>query len=106
MLTTPCVGTIGEPTLTTGVWIHGITGRMGKALVSAIAARAEQFAFVGGSSSKEIWHPGGAAVAYSRDGLQKSIGGSTLIVDFSSPAGNRELLAGLNFETRRAILIG
>jgi 4-hydroxy-tetrahydrodipicolinate reductase len=77
-----------------GVWIHGCQGRMGTELRAALEHHPD-FRLVGGSDHDEH-HP-----------LLDDFGGARLILDFSTPEGNRLLASILSKSTwKGAILIG
>lgn len=95
-----------------GLWIHGISGRMGGELKKAAANQAG-FKLIGGSSHF-VELPSGeqeaASTALTPEHLYKYLSAAevNLIVDFSGPTGNALLLAALSQATlkEKSVLLG
>lgn len=98
-------GTVKSPNEVLTVWVHGLSGRMGRHLQEALsAANPKQLSFVGGSS-RTLQNQ---SKLLSPKALADAMKNSNCIIDFSNPDGNQFLWKALNEPQTvgRLVLIG
>lgn len=87
-------------------WIHGYSGRMGQEIAKQIHSHPAAWTLVGGSSAKGLYYHEQEGISWDR--FENLLGESEVLIDFSSVAGNKELLNAIlthgNIPT--ALLIG
>lgn len=75
------------------LWIHGVSGKMGRELESLA------------KSKPDLSFHGGSSIETSDDEMLKGLTESQLVIDFSSPAGNASLIAKLKNLQNKSVLI-
>ena len=103
---------MGEGASRTRIWVHGITGRMGREIQAICAAgRASHLQLTGGSARTIEGDPlfvgKTTTPAVLASALQNS--GAELVLDFSSAAGNQVLLTAIRSDPHfklKSVLIG
>jgi 4-hydroxy-tetrahydrodipicolinate reductase len=89
------------------VWINGLSGRMGLEIQTLIAA-SERWDLVGGTSIGELVDREYGVTAADWKLLPECLNRTDVLIDFSAPAGNAELLKFLQTSSvkEKAVLIG
>lgn len=91
------------------VWIHGVSGRMGEALLHAIKASPKQATLAGSSARHGLEVEGRTRSVATGENLADAMqaSGADVVLDFSTPDGNQMLWATLNGgSVRLPVLIG
>lgn len=87
-------------------WIHGYSGRMGQEIAKQIHSQSAQWKLVGGSSAKGLYYQEGEGISWDR--FENLLSEANVLIDFSSVAGNQQLLNAILTQGKvgAAVLIG
>lgn len=89
----------------TKIWLHGLNGKMGKEIYDLINSTYSNFVVLGGSSRSSLTIEGETS-EFILSKFLSSVEEADIIIDFSTPAGNKQLFAAISSLSKKRVLIG